>query len=103
MKPVNRVRNGLDRKPMKLNALSSGNVHQTASMISANCGNGADLGRVQAAIGNGHAKHEILARLSFAPLAAQHPKAITLGVDPPPFKIKARPFRQNARAPLTSE
>src|SRR5271156_6491158 len=81
--------------PVKLDILAHGQVSNAASMTLGQPSNGSQLRRIQNAVGDADAKHEARQRLAFAAFSADHPCAVSLGVNPPPAEVGAQPFGRN--------
>src|SRR6202022_3770039 len=84
-----------DRDPMQLNVLPDGEVCHAPAILLRQLRNGSQLGRVEQAIRDSYSEHEIGQRLALAALAGNYACSVSLGVDAPPAKICAQPFRRN--------
>jgi len=90
-------------QPVQLNVLSDRDVSQIASMFLRDRCNRTQLMRVQNAVRQTDAHHEILGRESLAAFASDSACSIALRVNPPPFEVRVGPLRRNAAAPIASK
>ena len=88
--------NGLDRQPVQLYVLSSGDVCKVARVGSSDVGDHTELRRGDDPVGHPDAHHEVVGREPLATLAADRSHAVPLGVDAPPFEVSAGPLRNDA-------
>src|SRR5215472_16332624 len=88
---------------MQLNVLADGDVGDAARLGFGEAGDGAKLAGVEQSVRNANAQHEVGERLALAATAFDYPRALSLGVDPPPAEVSAEPFRRDGGEAFTRE
>src|SRR5215472_12514692 len=88
---------------MQLDILPDGDVGLSACVPLCEVPDGTQLARVEDAVGDADAQHEMLGRSAFPGLAADGANAVTLCVNSPPLEVNTGPFGRNAAASLTGE
>ena len=88
---------------MQLNILADGDVGNSVGVAAGEFGDGAQLAGAEQAVGDSNSHHEALQRPAFSALAAGYARSVTLGVDAPPAKVGAEPFRRNGAEPFAGE
>src|SRR5260221_9871882 len=94
-KCLQHVRKIFDCDPMKLYVLAHGNVRNASGIPFREPGNSTQLGRVDKAIGQTDAKHEVRRGAALATDAAYGAGAVTLRINTPPAEIGLDPGVRN--------
>ena len=88
---------------MELKVLTHGDVGDAAAMPLGEVGDRSELGRLDDAVGNPDADHEVPDGLALAALAADRAGAVALGVDAPPAKVRSEPLGRDRVPALAGE
>src|SRR4029077_4960310 len=92
----------LDRHPVELHVLAHGEIGHAARVALGEIGERAELVRLQRAVGDADAHHEVGHRLALAALAADRAHAVALAVNAPPAEVHA-PLRRDGGDALAGE
>jgi len=100
---IEKIGEGFDADPVKLDVLADGDVGDAVAVVSGEIGDGADLPGGEQTVGDADADHEERNGEAFAALAASDALAIALGVDAPGTEIGGEPLRRNGGVAAAGE
>ena len=87
---------------MELDVLAHGEVRDAPRVALGEIGDGPELGGDQEPVRDPDADHEIGCSAALTPLAAGHPCAVALRVDPPPAEVRL-PLGRHGAEPFAGE